>query len=361
MCKSDAGRSELDGYNWVCPRCKGELRLLDDASYCSVCERRYESFLGIPDFRLDFQESENQVALAREFYTNWEELTYEDMVRARFRGLRQRALEAGKDPASFKMWDKDERAHLSSYLTRGCLHTTIVRNMVRREGASTYVGRLVDIGCGWGRDLLHLAGLADDVLGVDVSTFSLLMTKKLLDEQGVTNVRLVLAQGEYLPVPPQSVDAMNSSATIEHFPNPGAFLAEVSRCLKTPSWLVLYYPNRFSILPETHCGIWGLGWVSRARQNKIYARKCGGQWDVTLFSRRSFLRLLSSECEYKRVAITGIPRGLEDFLESSKFSKSLGSLAVGLIKRLISVARYIPGLERAISFICPVHFVAVIR
>lgn len=361
MCKSGVARWEFDGDSWICPRCKGRLHPVDDTSYCSTCEQYFARFLGIPDFRLDFQESGDQVALAKEFHGNWDKLTYEDMVRARFAGLRQRALQRGEDPASFKMWDKDEHSHLSSYLTRGRLHVAIVKDLVQRTKAPTYAGRLVDVGCGWGRDLLHLAGLADDVLGVDVSTFSLLMAKKLLDEQGVTNVRLVLAQGEYLPVPPQSIDAINSSATIEHFPDPAAFLAEVSRCLRTPGWLVLYYPNRFSILPETHCGIWGLGWLPRTLQKKVYARKRGGRWDVTLFSRRGFLRLLKSECDYRRVTITGIPRGLQDFIQTSKFAKSLGPLAVDLVKRLISAARYIPGSDRAISFACPVHFVVVAR
>jgi ubiquinone/menaquinone biosynthesis C-methylase UbiE len=107
--------------------------------------------------------------------------------------------------------------------------------------------------------------MADQVIGVDVSTFSLLLTKKLLEENNVGNVTLVLAEGQSLPLPTQSVDAMNSSATIEHFPAPGDFLRECSRCLDESGMAIpLLIQTRFSILPETHhTGIWGFGGSGR--------------------------------------------------------------------------------------------------
>ena len=88
----DVGMKELEGHEWVCPCCKGELESLGDALYCGVCERRYENLLGIPDFRLGFQESENQVALAREFHAHWNEMTW----LIRHVGSRQDTLEAWK-------------------------------------------------------------------------------------------------------------------------------------------------------------------------------------------------------------------------------------------------------------------------
>jgi len=344
--------------NWVCPKCKGILKVEGRQYSCEPCELRFSEKYGIPDFRLNNYDSENQLNLAEEYLKLWDKLTYEDMVRMRFSGLRQRALAAGKNPCDPKMWDLDEQAHLASYRTRGKYHSHILKHFLRRSDQAEHSKRLIDVGCGWGRDLLHLAGLGDEVIGVDVSTYSLLMTKKLLQENGVTNVTLVLAEGQFLPVPSQCIDGINCSATIEHFPLPGDFLRECSRCMREPGWVFLYYPNRYSALPETHTGIWGLGFRSEKQQKKVVRKRIGSEWNVTLFSRRSFFCLLGSTCEYKSVRITGIPDGIEEFLYSSKFAKMFPRLA-RVPKVVLPIIRVMPGLDRLISFFAPVHFVLI--
>lgn len=218
---------QVDCCNWICPKCKGRLRVEDDVHFCEPCGKRFNNVLGLPDFRLCYQDSENQMALAEEFQEKWDKLTYEDMVRLRFSGLRQRALAKGKSPADFKMWDADEQAHLATYKVRGKRHLHILKGIVHQKDHGRRIARLVDVGCGWGRDLLHISCIAEEVIGIDVSTFSLLMTKKLLEEQGVTNVTLALAEGQSLPLPTRSVDGFNCSATIEHIPVPEDFCVSV--------------------------------------------------------------------------------------------------------------------------------------
>jgi len=346
--------------NWVCPKCKGLLRVEGGDYLCGPCELRFSDSYGIPDFRLNDYDSKNHIALAKEYSESWEELTYEDMVRMRWSGLRQRALAAGASRSGFRMWNLDEESHLASYKIRGKSYLNMIRNTLKRVGQPGHVRRLIDVGCGWGRDLLHLSTLADEVIGVDVSTYSLLLTRKLLQEQGVSNVTLLLAEGQSLPLRSKCIDGINSSATIEHFPVPGDFLRECSRCMRNPGWVFLYYPNRFSLLPETHSGIWGLGFWSEKRQKKIVRRKAGGEWDVTLFSRRSFIRLLKSTSEYKRVTITGIPKGIEQFVYTSKFAGMFPRLP-RVLKYGLATVRIIPGLERLVSFFAPVHFVLISR
>jgi ubiquinone/menaquinone biosynthesis C-methylase UbiE len=349
------------GYsNWVCPKCKGTLRVEDGRYLCGPCGLRFSDNYGIPDFRLNDYDSESNLLLAMEYIKSWEELTYEDMVHMRFSGLRKRALAAGKSPVAFRMWELDEKSHLASYKSRGKCHLDMIKNTLKRRGQAGHITRLIDVGCGWGRDLLHLSTLADEVVGVDVSTFSLLLTRKLLQEHGVSNVTLVLAEGQSLPFPSKCIDGINSSATIEHFPVPGDFLRECSRCLRNSGWIFLYYPNRFSILPETHTGIWGLGFWSPKRQKEILRRRTGGEWNVTLFSRSSFIRLLRSTAEYKKVAITGVPNGIEQFLYTSKFAGIFFGLP-HVLKYVLPAIHVIPGLNRLVSFFAPVHFVFVSR
>lgn len=176
------------------------------------------------------------------------------------------------------------------------------------------------------------------------------------------NVTLVLAQGEALPLPAAWAAGLNSSATIEHFPQPGEFLKEASRCLRSGGWLFLYYPNRFSLLPETHTGIWGLGWIPRSWQNRMMIKKRGRgfTWDVTLFSGADFGRLVKANFDAQATRITGIPPGLEEFAQTSKFADMLGP-GFGLVRTGIKVARRVPGGQWLVSSIAPVHYAAIIR
>lgn len=346
---------------YVCPRCRGPLNVDSSGYTCCACNAEYGTFFGIPDFRLGFQETGPQMELAQEFSCRWPELTYTDMVRMRFEGLRKRGSSCGKgNDERVSVRTRDEQAHLAFYLSRGHSHLRLLEGMLTKAQSQTRVRRLVDVGCGWGRDLLHLAGIADLALGVDVSTFSLLMTKKLLEEQGVTNVQLLLARGEHLPLAPACVDAMNSSATIEHFPDPGTFLDEVSRVLKPNGWLFLYYPNRFSILPETHTGIFGLGWLPRKWQIRVVGRKKNTEWGTHLFSKGEFARLLDSRLRSRRKEITGIPEGLLEFAKTSKFWRTFGRATI-LVDGSLRLASRIPLVEQVLTSVAPVHFVAAVR
>ena len=359
---SDSAQSSIIA--WVCPRCRKALQQVNDIYRCSECGSDFGRTAGLIDFRLNYTDNDNQLALAEDFVKRWSELTYADMIHARWENLRKRvretAADRGEAPIYPKRWERDERAHLATYRVRGELHCQMLSGMVRDAGGEPRVKLLLDVGCGWGRDLLQLASLGEHVVGVDVSAYSLLMTKKLLEENNISNVDLILAEGEHLPLASGSVDGINSSATIEHFPDAGAFLTDASRCLSTAGWLFLYYPNRFSLLHETHTDIFGLGWVSDERQRKIVARKLGYEWTVKLFSRRSFLDLLRKTFPHRVCRITGLPPGLEEFAQTSKFSRRLGPL-LRPAKMAITLGRGLAPCNWLLSFFAPVHYIAAIR
>ena len=136
--------------NWVCPICKGDLKVEDGVYFCEPCGHHFKDFLGLPDFRLYYQDSKNQIALAKEFIESWDKLTYEDMVRMRFSRLRQRAIAKGKHPSDFKMWDANEQAHLATYKSRGKRHQYMLKTIIQQKNCAGEIVRLVDVGCGWG-------------------------------------------------------------------------------------------------------------------------------------------------------------------------------------------------------------------
>lgn len=355
---------ERNAVAWVCPSCRKELQSVGDAFRCLACKSDFGRTVGLLDFRLNYTDNENQRALAEELEERWDELTYTDMVHARWENLRKRvretAAERGDDPKYPERWKRDERAHLDTYRVRGELHCQMLSGMVTAAGAEPGVQTLLDVGCGWGRDLLQLARLGQRVIGVDVSAYSLLLTKKLLEENNINNVELILAEGEHLPIASGSVDGINSSATIEHFPDADAFLTDAARVLRPGGWLFLYYPNRYSILHETHTDIYGLGWVSPEKQRKIVARKLGQEWAVTLYSRASFRKLLRKTFPHRLCNITGLPPKLEQFAQTSKFARRLG-LLLGPVKIAIALGRGFAPSNWLLSFIAPVHYVTAIR
>src|SRR4051812_11362084 len=72
----------LSRINFVCPLCRGELDVLNEAYLCTGCEKTYPLHGGIPDFRvfqdpyLDFQEDHKrtEIVLAALEQFNFEEL-----------------------------------------------------------------------------------------------------------------------------------------------------------------------------------------------------------------------------------------------------------------------------------------------
>ena len=98
--------------------------------------------------------------------------------------------------------------------------------------------RVLDIACGegYGTHALSLAG-AESVVGVDVSADACEHARR---KYGV-DARVGDAQA--IPLPDASVDVVVSFETIEHVPNPSAFLDECRRVLRPGGLIIISTPN----------------------------------------------------------------------------------------------------------------------
>jgi SAM-dependent methyltransferase len=76
---------------------------------------------------------------------------------------------------------------------------------------------ILDFGCGVGRLLLPFAKIAEDVVGLDVSTSMLQEARRNCDERGVRNVRL-LASDDTLSALSGSFDLIHSCIVFQHIP-----------------------------------------------------------------------------------------------------------------------------------------------
>ena len=83
-------------------------------------------------------------------------------------------------------------------------------------------------------------------------------------------------------------------ATLEFTRDPSRVLAECARVLRPGGTLVLNTVNRFSVLPEPHVGLWGVGFLPRAWQAPYVRWRGRGDFSgVGLLARRELERLAS--------------------------------------------------------------------
>ncbi|UCE74052.1 MAG: class I SAM-dependent methyltransferase [Methanomassiliicoccales archaeon] len=95
---------------------------------------------------------------------------------------------------------------------------------------------VLDLGCGNGRNSIHLAKEGMKVIGIDFSRGLIKIAKNKLEWKEVAN-RVNLIEGDIgsLPLKKESVNAVLYIATIHHLPTPQErlkSLLEVKRCLK---------------------------------------------------------------------------------------------------------------------------------
>ena len=105
-------------------------------------------------------------------------------------------------------------------------------------------GFVLDICCrtGNGSSYYHRKGKIQKVVCADVSNDFLRIAKGKLENENV-NFELVLFDGLPLPFDDDMFDSVLCFETVEHFPNPGEFIAELARVCKKNGSMIITTPN----------------------------------------------------------------------------------------------------------------------
>ena len=257
---------------WRCPRCRGELVEVDKNVACNVCGKRYQSFEGIPDLRMEgptWVDHEKDQAQARQLITETVGFSVEKTVRYVF-GWNKEMGEAWREKRTRQVMQASKRlaTEIQGWL-RQCLPPDAT---------------FLELGCGPGQLLAAAAAAGHQGIGIDVRLVWLLVAKRLIEEAGGTPI-LAAAMAESLPLIDESIRGIVSLDVIEHVADASIYLREIDRVMAPGSYLALATPNRFSLTAEPHVGVWGVGWVPR-RWQKSYAKfRSGFPYD--------FVRLLS--------------------------------------------------------------------
>lgn len=268
MADKGKGRSAMF---WKCPQCHGDLAAAPDSLACAACDRRYPVVAELPDFRLgrpawiDFDRDRDRA------------LAVDALIRAE-------GLEAGIanvfeisrrfDPAKIRFRTRQVLAGADKY-----------DRQIEGWLAATRDRPLLEVGVGPGQMSVALARRGIAVHGIDVSMEWLVVAKHWLRQVGV-EPQLATAMAEDLPVADGAVASYVSLDVIEHVGDQARYVREMARVLKPGGRYALVTPNRYSLAPEPHVGVWGVGYMPRPMQIAWVRRRTGTDY--------TFTRLLST-------------------------------------------------------------------
>ena len=239
---------------FVCPVCRGALLTSPDGYACASCARRYPLHDGIPDFRvfpdpyLDFDEDRRRTdavlqALPKhdlrgllEHYWSLSDITPVDLRRRFIRGALQGEPKARR-----------------------------FLGLLEADGAAG-ARRVLEIGSGTGAFLAVAAERFPLVVGVDIAMRWLHVSRRRFMDRGQPVPPLVCACAEALPFPDGAFDLAVSAATLEFARDPGQVLSECARVLSAGGGLLVNTQNRFSLAPEPHVDLRGVGFLPRRLQ-----------------------------------------------------------------------------------------------
>jgi ubiquinone/menaquinone biosynthesis C-methylase UbiE len=247
----------MDGPNiLVCPHCRAALSPGIDVWTCTDCRTTYDLLRGIPDLR-----TEDDVFLANRDDWAFTRRLDEDFDRLDFRGLLDRYFDLAPEiPPDLR------RRQITHILTAP------ERAKRWRDALGPIApGPLLDLGCGTGSFLAAVGGEGRPAWGIDIALRWLLVARKRLDEEGLSHVRLVCGCAERLPFLDRRFAGIVAGDVIEHVADPPATLTESYRVLAPGGRVFLASPNRFSLAPEPHVQVWGVGFLPR-RWMSAYVR-----------------------------------------------------------------------------------------
>ena len=107
---------------------------------------------------------------------------------------------------------------------------------------------------------------------MDIASRWLVVARRRLNDRGLFSP-LLAADAESLPWPAASFDIVVADSVIEHLERPDLALAEIHRVLRPGGVFAAWSPNRLSLTPDPHVGLWGVGWLPKAfRSTYVKAR-----------------------------------------------------------------------------------------
>lgn len=276
---------------WRCPLCMDVLyNVKKKLLSCKKCYCKFPVILGIPDFRtnqIKSKEQEEEESRVKVLSNRFHSCSFHELVKLHSSMIKKRPGILGdldkKIRLSAGKRGKDKYSFLSSFLSSN-------------KTGNALEGSILEIGCGVGDMLPYFSKKGAFVAALDISMDLLIIAKKLIVEQGLTNVWLACCEAERLPIIPDSMNLIYASHVIEHLRNQKRSIEEIHRTLKTDGIFYFDSPNRFSITYEPHVQLLFVGYLPRFLMNAYSLKFRGIPYnDKHLLSYFELHRLLRSQ------------------------------------------------------------------
>ncbi|MBI3665130.1 MAG: methyltransferase domain-containing protein [Acidobacteria bacterium] len=261
---------------FACPLCKGPLGQ-DLAAYsCDPCGRSYPILCGIPDFRIlpdRYISLEDDRRKGTVLFEQAAHRSFAEMLDYYY------SITPEVPPELSRKF----RAHALQEVEIGA-------SILAEKDAVFPRGPFLDLGCSTGGMVVAAARKFPAVMGADVAFRWLVVGVARLREAGVS-APLVCANAEHLPFADDSFSTLTAIDLLEHLTDPVPAMGECRRVAASGGACYFSTNNRYSLLPEPHAGVWGVGWLPRALQASYVELVAGRNYrNIVLLSARELAR-----------------------------------------------------------------------
>ena len=250
---------------YACPRCHGTLASAPAAYACNACQSVFPVIMGIPDFRLlpdPWISMVDDRDKAQRLVERAGGASLEAMVRAYW------AMTPGTPESLASRFVE----HVMGADRRS-------REWLATIGSSPRVdGPWLDVGTGTGDLTVVVAEQGIRAVGIDIAMRWLVVAKRRAELAGVS-VDLVCCNAEHLPFTDGQFARVVSVGTIEHCIDASRALNESRRVLVAGGDARVRTVNRYTILPEPHVGVWGVGYVPRHMADRYVQWRSGQRYE----------------------------------------------------------------------------------
>ncbi len=239
----------LNRLNLCCPHCRGPLSVSEAGSLqCASCPRDYEVEFGIPDLRVfpdPYVDAATDRAKGAMVASESERRDFSQLIEYYY------SITSVVPP-------HHARQYTLGLLAAESRAAAALKSWQSLSGCDSFHGDLLDVGCGTAPLIAAAFGLFHSVAGLDIAFRWLVVAGKRLQQKNL-EAPLICGCVEAIPFPDQSFDFVTAESTLELLTDQNKGFSEIYRVLRPGGYLFLSTPNRYSLGPDPHIGVWGAG------------------------------------------------------------------------------------------------------